>query len=225
MARIWKYVQSLCADLQKASCVQKLSLHFMENEYAAWSDDDYSEETWATLLGMQTEYLTWSIYMKDEVEPSYEIDRQFDDISDVLDLFKLLKNVKMAQIHLPLSLAEDVSLQEERKDTEEAMMQTISVDDRHQKLVIDSIEKEMAFNKEFVERFTGTRSQMRLDRLCGGEGFFMLKHHFDIFEKVWPHRDCDDKLYQRPSRYIGLEGMQNDYIEWEDPYSWGSACW
>ena len=216
MICLWKYVQSLCSDLKEASCVQRLSLHFMENEYAEWSFDGLPLETFECVHFMETQYAGW--YAGDGPGAPYtggwEKDREPWDILHVLNLFRLLKNVKEAQIHLPLSVTENVRLQEEQKFTEEVMMQTTSLDDEHQKSVIDTIEEAIADREEFFEYFTGSCAQERLDSLCG-EGCFILKHHLDIFEKVWPHRVCADS-YRRPSYYIGTEDMEGERIAYDD---------
>ena len=220
---LFTYVQSLCSDLQEASCVLELSVHFMESEYAAWSICGHPLETFESLHFMQMKYAAWSVYGLPGApfHASYDTDREPWDILHVLNLFRLLKNVKKAQIHLPLSVTEDVRLQEAQKDTEEVMMQMIFLDDRHQKSVIDTIEKAIADREEFFEYFTGSCAQERLDRLCG-EGCFMLKDHFNIFEKVWPHRDCNEWGYQRPSHYIGIEDMEDELLEPVDPYDYGN---
>ena len=59
MVHIWKYVQSICSDLQEASCVQRLSLHFMEYEYAAWSYFAQHLETFESLPLMWIQYAGW----------------------------------------------------------------------------------------------------------------------------------------------------------------------
>ncbi|KAM0805059.1 hypothetical protein BDR22DRAFT_817551 [Usnea florida] len=176
--------------------------------YAEWSFNGLPLETFECLDGMQMQYAAW--YACDLPGAPYtggwEKGREPWDILHILNLFRLLKNVKEAQVHLPLSVAQDVRLQEEGKYTEEVMMQTTSLDDKRQRSVIDTIEKAIADREEFFEFFTGSCAQERLDSLCG-EGCFILKHHLDIFEKVWPHRVCADD-YQRPSHYIGIEGME-----------------
>ena len=216
MICIWKYVQSLCFDLKEASCVQKLSLRFMENQYAAWSFYGLPLETFECLHDMETQYAGWNA--SDGPGAPYtggwEEDRAPWDILHILNLFRLLKNVTEAQIHLPLSVTDNVRLQEARKHTEEVMMQTTSLDDKHQKSVIDTIEEAIVDREEFFKYFTGSCAQERLDSLCG-EGCFMLKHHLDIFEKVWPHRVCADD-YRRPSYYIGMEDMEGERTEYDD---------
>ena len=216
MVHIWRYVQTLCSDLKEASCVQKLTLHFMENKYAEWSFNGLPLETFECLDDMQMQYAGW--YACDLPGAPYtggwEKGREPWDILHILNLFRLLKNVKEAQVHLPLSVAQDVRLQEEGKYTEKVMMQTTSLDDKRQRSVIDTIEKAIADREEFFEFFTGSCAQERLDSLCG-EGCFILKHHLDIFEKVWPHRVCADD-YRRPSYYIGIEGMEGEPIEYGD---------
>ena len=220
MVRIWKSVQSLCSDLQGASCVQKLSLHFMENEYAAWSIYGSPLETFESLDFMEWKYAMWLVCdgPGPRFDPIWDTDRKPWDILHVLNLFKLLKNEKNAQIHLPLSVTENVRLQEARKDTEQMMMQTTSLDDRHQKSVIDTIEKAIADKELFFKYATGSCAQERLDRLCG-EGCFILKDDLDIFEKVWPHRDCAEEEYRPRSQYIGFEDMEGE-MRWDDiePY-------
>ena len=158
MVRIWKYVQSLCSDLKEASSVQKLSLHFMENEYAEWSFYGLPLETFECLHFMQMQYAGW--YAGDGPGAPYtggwEKGREPWDPLHILNLFRLLKNVKEAHIHLPLSVTENVRLQEARKYTEEVMTQTTSLDDKHQRSVIDTIEKVIANREEFFEFFIGS---------------------------------------------------------------------
>ena len=70
MICISRHVQKLCSDLQAASCIQHLSLHFMDNEYAEWDHDG----------------LEWML-----LSPDYSSDRLLFDIPQILDPFKLLK--------------------------------------------------------------------------------------------------------------------------------------
>lgn len=165
--RIWQNVQSLCSDLQKASCVQKLSLYFMETEYAAWSRCGLPLATLRWLDFMQMEYAVLSISGGPgaTLDAHYGTDRKPWDILPILNLFRLLKNVKMAQIHLPLSVTEDLRLQEARKNIEGVMMQTISLDDRHQKSVTDTIERPIADREAFFKGFMDSCAQERLHRL------------------------------------------------------------
>ena len=197
MVCVWKYVQSLCLNLQKAPRVPKMSIHFMENEYAEWSIGDQPWETF---------------------EASYDTDGRPCNILHILSLFRLLKNVEKAQIHLPVSVAEDLSLHEAAKMTEAAMMRTISLDDRHQQSVIETIEKAIKDEDKSLKYYSGSCAQERLDKLCPS-GTFMLEHHFEIFERVWPHRDCELKeLYGPSSLYIGDEYTETDPSERLDPY-------
>ena len=197
MIRVWRQVQKVCSDLQGASCVQNLSLHFMENQYATWSLDGEPRGT----MGM-----------------SCNAKRLPSDVLHILDLFKLLANVAKAQIHLPVSLNEDVSLQESKRDTEDVMMQIKSLDHAHQKLVIKTIEEAIAENEEDLKYVTGSNSHDKLDRLCG-YGHWISNPHFDIFEKVWPHRDSVFEWEYRPrSQYIGDESLENAPLDYVDPY-------
>ena len=214
---IWKYVQSLCSDLKEASCVQKLSLHFMENEYAKWSLCGLPLETFECLHFIQMQYAGW--YAGDGPGAPYiggwDKDRKPWDLLHILNLFGLLKNVKEAHIHLPLSVTDNVRLQEARKYTEEVMMQTTSLDDKHQRLVIDTIQRAIADREELFEFCTSSRAQEKLDSLFG-EACFLLKHHLGIFEKVWPNRECADWNDILPSHYIDIEGIEGEPIEYDD---------
>lgn len=175
MVRIWRCVQNLCSNLQKASCVQKLSVHFMENEYAVWFHCGSPLETFEFFDHMQLNYGLWTTWD----EPW--------DILHVLNLFMLLRNVQKAQIHLPLSVTENERLQEARETTEGVMMQTIPLDERYQKTVIGSVGKAIAEREYICKYLSGRCAQQRLERLCG-EGGFIHTEYLDIFDKVWPHR-------------------------------------
>ena len=200
MVRIWRHTQKVCSDLQEACGIPHLSIHFMEDEYAGWDYNGRPQET---------------------MDASYTSDQKPSDILHILDLFKLLKNMGNVQIHLPESLIEDVSLQKLRQATEAVMMKIKPMDDEHQKRVIETLEEAIAEHESHLKFVTGSRSQKKLDELCG-YGNWISKAHYDIFEKVWPHRDCICEWdYKKGSEYIGDEGMDNlpvlpvDYI---DPY-------
>lgn len=155
------------------------------------------------------------------MDASYTSDRVPSDILHILDLFKLLRNMGKVQIHLPESLIEDTSLQQLRQTTEDVMMKIKPMDDEHQKRVIETLEEAIAEHEFHLKFVTGSRSQEKLDELCG-YGHWISKPHYDIFEKVWPHRDCICAWdYKKELEYIGVEGMDGlpvlpeDYI---DPY-------
>lgn len=199
MVQIWRHVQKLCSDLQEACCIPHLSIHFMENEYAGWDYDGTPQET------------MYASYTSDQI-PS--------DILHILDLFKLLKNMGKVEIHLPESLIEDMSLQQLRQTTEDAMMKIKPMDDEHQKKVIETLEEKIAEQESYLKFFTGSRSQEKLDELCG-YGHWISKPHYDIFEKIWPHRDCICEWdYKKGSEYIGNECFEGMPVEGSgiDPY-------
>ena len=143
--------------------MKKLSLHFMENEYAEWSFYGLPLETFECLHFMEMQYAEW--YAGDGPGAPYtggwEKDREPWDLLHILNMFRFLKNVKEAHIHLPLSVTENVRPQEARKYTEEVMTQTTSLDDKHQRLVIDTIEKAIAWSLS-LQHFPCTKAQ-RLD--------------------------------------------------------------
>ena len=168
MVRIWRHVQKLCSDLQEACCIPHLSIHFMENEYAGWDYDGMPQET---------------------MDASYTSDKVPSDILHILDIFKLLKNMGKVQIHLPESLIENTSLQRLRQTTEDVMMKIKPMDDEHQKRVIETLEEAIAEHEFHLKFVIGSRSQKKLDELCG-YSHWISKPHYDIFENVWPHRDC-----------------------------------
>ena len=119
---------------------------------------------------------------------SYSSDWTPSDVLHILDLFRLLTNVPKAKIHLPVSLTEDLSLQESKQDTEDVMMRIKSLDDGQKYLAVKTIEQTIADSEENLEYYTGSNSQDKLDRLCGF-GYWIAKPHLKIFEQVWPHRD------------------------------------
>lgn len=197
MIRIWRHIRELCSDLQGASCVQRLFIHFMENEYAMWSVAGKPMET---------------------MNVRYDFDRLPSDILHILDLFRLLINVTKAQIYLPVFLSEDTSLQESKQDTEDARMKVKSLGDGHKELVIKTIEEAIAVNEESLEYCTGSFSQDKLDRLCP-HGYWISAPHLDVFERVWPHRDpVFEWEYKRRSEYIGDEDLENIPVGYVDPY-------
>ena len=182
MVCIWRHVQKLCQDLQRASCLQNLSIQFMENEYAAWSLDGKPLETMLV--------------------------RQSSDILHVLDLFNLLTNVTTAQIHLPGSLNDDRSLQRVRQHVEEVMMRVKSPDDAHREW-LTMLEEVLANYEGYLKFATGSLSQEKLDRSCG-LGHWISESHLDIFEKIWPHRDYVSEWDYKPrSGYLGDEYLEN----------------
>ena len=187
MVCIWRHVQKLCEDLQRASCLQHLSIQFMENEYAVWSLDGEPLET-------------MRVY-----EPTK---RWSSDILHVLDLFKLLNNVTKAQIHLPGALNDDENLQKVRQDVEEVMMKVKPLDGGHREW-LTTLEGVIADNEGDLKFATGSLSQERLDRSCGS-GCWISKSHLDIFEKIWPHRDYVSEWEYRPRwEYLGDEPLEN----------------
>ena len=189
MVYIWTYVQRLCEDLQKASCLRHLSIRFMENEYAGWT-------RWIDGLPSNT----MRVYGSSDIWRS--------DILHVLDLFKLLNNVTKAEIHLPHSLNDDRSLQQVRQDVEEVMMRVKSLDDGHRQWVI-TLERVIAENEVDLMCLTGSLSQLKLDRSCG-LGYWISETDLNIFESVWPLRyDGTAHNYRPRSDYVGDESLEN----------------
>ena len=194
MVYIWRHVQKLCEELQKASCLQHLSIQFMENEYAAWSLDGKPLET------MHVDALSdgWS-----------------SDILYVLCLFMLLSNVTKAQIHLPGPLTDDEALQQVRQVAEEMMMKVKSLDHKEW---LTMLEGKIADNEGGLKLATGSLSQEKLDRSCG-LGYWISESHLDIFEKIWPHRDYVSEWDYKPrSEYLGDESLENAPLSHENHY-------
>ena len=189
MVYIWTYVQRLCEDLQKVSCLRHLSIQFMENKYASWSQ-------WLIAEPLNT----MEVNKSRDISPS--------DILHVLDLFKLLNNVTKAQIHLPDYLNDNGSLQRVRRDVEEVMMRVKPLDDGHQQW-LTTLDRVIARNELDLMTFTGSNSQHKLDRLCG-LGYWISETHLNIFETVWPLRDEDNAHKYKPrSEYLGDESLEN----------------
>ena len=187
MVCIWRHVQKLCEDLQRASCLQHLSIQFMENEYAAWSLDDRPLETMGVLQNTNGRSC---------------------DIIHVLDLFKLLTNVTKAQIHLPGLLNDDRGLQNLRQDVEEVMMKVKSLEDGHREW-LTMLERAIADHEGRLKFATGSLSQEKLDKSCG-LGYWISKPDLDIFEKIWPHRDYVAEWDYKPhSEYLGDESLED----------------
>lgn len=188
MVHIWKNVRKISGELSRLSKLQHISVYFMENKYAAWSLDGKPRDT----LGL-----------------NYSSDQSPSDIIHILDLFKLLTNVAKTRIHLPDSLAEDVSLQKLRQETEDVMMNIKKVNGYHQQWVVETLEEDIYDNVSDLRGATGERSQSKLDRSCG-LGYWISKSDLDIFEKIWPDRDfVAEWAYQPRSHYIGDETLEN----------------
>ena len=187
MVCIWRHVQKLCKDLQKASCLQHISIQFMENEYAAWSLDGEPLDT----TKMHDPTFMWS-----------------SDILFILDIFPTLTNVTKAQIHLPGPLNDNRDLQAVRQEIEEVMMKVKSWDDEHQEwltLLATTFEQ----HEGLLKSATGSLSQVKLDRLCG-LGYWISESHLDLFEQIWPHRDYVPEWDYKPrSEYLGDESLEN----------------
>ena len=183
MVHIWRQVKKLCEDLQRVSCLQHLSVHFMENEYAAWSLDSKPPDS-LHVGWMWNEFG----FMKSS------------DILRVLDLFTLLTNVTKAQIHLPDSLKDDSNLQKVRQDIEKVMMKVKSIGDGHRRW-LTTLERVIDCNEQDLMIDTGILSQKKLDRSCGS-GHWISESHLHIFEKVWPYRVYASKR-RRDGAYLG----------------------
>ena len=182
MVRIWRHVHKLREDLQRVSRLQHLSIHFMENEYAAWSRNGRPTRT------------TWTF--------------ELSNISILLLLFALMNNVTKAQIQLPGSLNDDRDLQKVRQEVEEIMMKIKSPADRLREWVT-LVERAIAGNEGRLKFVTGSISQVKLDRSCG-LGHWISEPHLDIFEKIWPHRDyVSERDYKPRSEYLGGEHLEN----------------
>lgn len=169
---------------------------------------------------MENEYATWEAAGEpcETMDVSYSSDRVPSDVLHILDLFRLLTNVTKAQIHLPVSLTKDVGLQISKQDTEDVMMKVRSLDDGHKKLVVKTLEEAIAKSEENLKYGTGSFSQDKLNELCG-YGHWIFKPHLDIFEYIWPHRDCIYKWeYRSPFRYIGDEDLIGAPLDYVDPY-------
>ena len=187
MVHIWRHVLKLCQDLKKASCLQHLSIHFMENEYAAWSLNRQPLDT----MQLYGEKVSGS-----------------SDILHVLILFALLTNVTKAQIHLPAPLNDDILLQMVRQDVEEVMMKVKTLGDR-QREWMSGLEGMIAHNEGSLKFATGGLSQEKLDRSCGKD-YWISESHLDIFERIWPHRDYVSAWDYKPrSDYLGDESLEN----------------
>ena len=190
MVYIWRHVKKLCEDLQSVSCLQRLSIQFMENEYAAWSLDGKPLDT------MHVHECFWH-------EPG---DADSFEILRVLDLFTLLTNVTKAQIHLPDSLKHDTNLQNDLHLIEEMMMKVISPDDRHRQW-FTTFEGVIEDYEEDLKIATGILSQKKLDRSCGS-GYWISESDLRIFEKVWPYRLYSPE-WRPESLYLGDDSLEN----------------
>lgn len=92
------------------------------------------------------------------------------------------------------------------------------MDDEHQKRMIETLEEAITEHEFHLKFVTSSRSQEKLDRLCG-YGHWISKTHYDIFEKVWPHRDCIcEWYYKKGSEYMDVESLENLPVEYIDPY-------
>lgn len=190
MVYIWRHVQNLCSELQRASCVQHLSVHFMENQYAMWSTAGEPRET---------------------LDISYGPGMVPSDVLHIMDLFRLLTNVTKAQIHLPASLTANSKLQERKQDTENDIMRIGSPDEATNKQVVERIQSLIAKSEKWLEVRTGLRSQNKLDNLCKGSksNRIFSRADFEVFEKIWPHRDSL-RDYRQAYEYIREEDWKYD---------------
>ena len=96
-----------------------------------------------------------------------------------------------AQKHLPFWLTGGLSLQEVRRDTDQVLMKLKSLDDKHQKWVIRTLEEAIVENEDWLKTFTGHASQQKLDRLCEldyGRRHQISRPHLNVFEMVWPFK-------------------------------------
>ena len=197
MVHFWKHVKNLCDDLRQAFCLQHLSIHFMENEYAAWS-----------LVGKPLDTIGFDYNRKSL--PS--------DISLILDLFKTLTRVKEAQIHLPFSLKQNVGLQGLRQRTEDVMMKIKSLYSRYQRSRIRRLEPSIKNKEVELRQTTGMFSQGKLGRSCP-LGYWISESDLNTFETIWPHRDCVLEWEHVPrSEYIGDEILENAPLTFVNPY-------
>ncbi len=186
MACIWRHVHKLCLDLQRVSCVQHLSIHFMKNEYASWRTN-----------------VDWELTVS-----RTDLDLPNSEIVQILDVFKLVTNVVKAQIHLPDSLRKDEILQGSRQYTEAVMMKIEPLDERNHKRVITAREQAIVRKEKWLKAATGVNSQTKLDMLCLWGHERISTTEYEIHEKVWPHRDCAPHSdFQKPSFYTGDESL------------------
>ena len=190
---IWRNVQKLCYKLRKASYIQHLSIHFMENHIAAWSHCVMTIRLWL-ITGASS-----------------------SDISVVSDLFRIVTNVHEVQIFLPDSLNDDKRLQNSRLKLAEEMTLPWPPGDQHQES-INSMEQAIVNNEGNLKVDTGRLSQAKLDKSCGS-GYWISESHLDIFEAVWPHRDyVSEWEYEPRSHYLGDEKLENAPLSHANPY-------
>ena len=101
---IWSHFIRLCCNLRKATYVQHLSVHLLENEYAAWSSDGRPSDT---IFGT--------------TQTLYRSPQPFA-IPQILIMLQFVTGVAKAQIHLPAALSSDMPLNGLRLITENVMM-------------------------------------------------------------------------------------------------------
>lgn len=136
MVFIWNRVQSFCEDLRTASIIPSLSIHFMEDEIAAWSTKNKPNNTMHVML-------------LDEQTTSC-------DVGFILDVFARLTDVRKSTILLPPSLTNHEDLQNFAQGVQDSVSNTHpftqEMVEMHYELLIEDID----FNQWLIEAATGS---------------------------------------------------------------------
>ena len=98
-------------------------------------------------------------------------------------------------------------------------MRTGSPNEANNKLVVEDLQEWIAENEKWLKSRTGKISQRKLDNQCKGSKSNQIfpKADFDVFEKIWPHRDSLTN-YRQPSEYIHEEDWKYDGDDDSDYY-------
>lgn len=174
MMFIWRHVRQLCEKLRTLSGPRQISVVFLENEYASWSEDGEPRES-------------MDLFYKSLGE---------SDIHYVLDVFELLQNVSKWVIHLPPSLLGNTALQRACESFENSMSLPWTTHPEDIELQAD-IEDKVASLAEQIDRAeprlkeaTGWLSMEKFDariesRINIGEQK-ALKEELPYLKEIWP---------------------------------------
>ena len=168
MLYIWRRAQKLCDDLRAIKQVPQLSVHFEEDDIAAWSTKGIPHQS----MGI----VPWWKHPKN------------NDIGQLIHLFAHLTNVTKARISLPSSLRSHDMLTRWAKYTEGSMMGRWVMNQEELMEEHELFEEDITDSGWGLRNATGRKSKLKLEQFYGKNPLLTIGQYLAFVEK-WPHMD------------------------------------
>lgn len=186
MVHILGYVEDLCGALRRVERLQDLSIVFLENEVASWSQHGRAKESMT-------------------LQPYPRHDDGFSDIGYIFDHFNTLTNIAKVTMHLPDSLACDQEIHDDRKVIETRMKAPC---DAHLALTMETRNETKDLTAEAEPRLketTGQLSRAIIEAICEYGLRKISIEDLAHLKTVWPYTDTlSDRHYFPDHKYTGV---------------------